>query len=276
MKYSTSPTPSTSTSYAGGYASRSTSPLPPPINYRTDCLSASSKSYKYLRRLLKFNQMDFEFAFWQMLYLFISPQKVYRNFNYRKQTKSQFARDDPAFLVLLIASLCITSIAFAYVLSLNFWQSISFVLYVVFVDCIFAGIIVATFFWFVTNRYLRNSQIDADIEWGYAFDVHLNAFFPPLILLHFIQLFFYNWLISRTWFISSFLGNTFWLLGIGYYIYITFLGYNCIPHLKNTRLILLPLPIVFLFYVVTVIIGWNVTTSFIYFYKYRVYHYHNT
>lgn len=29
--------------------------------------------------------MDFEFAFWQMTYLFISPQKVYRNFQYRKR-----------------------------------------------------------------------------------------------------------------------------------------------------------------------------------------------
>lgn len=29
--------------------------------------------------------MDFEFALWQMLYLFVSPQKVYRNFNYRKR-----------------------------------------------------------------------------------------------------------------------------------------------------------------------------------------------
>jgi len=98
---------------------------------------------------------------------------------------------------------------------------------VVFVDCIFVGIIIASFFWAVTNRYLRTNSLEPDIEWGYAFDVHLNAFFPPLMLLHFIQLFFYNWLISQTWFISRFLGNTFWLLAMGYYVYITFLGYNC-------------------------------------------------
>ena len=68
--------------------------------------------------------MDFQFAFWQMVYLFISPQKVFRDFAYRKrnkrhllvyfiklfalkflfyiiETKNQFARDDPAFVVLL-------------------------------------------------------------------------------------------------------------------------------------------------------------------------------
>lgn len=47
-------------------------------------MSAAVKRYRYLRRLFKFQQMDFEFAMWQMMYLFIAPQKVYRNFNYRK------------------------------------------------------------------------------------------------------------------------------------------------------------------------------------------------
>lgn len=68
--------------------------------------TAGAKRYKYLRRLFRFKQMDFEFALWQMLYLFTSPQKVYRNFHYRKQTKDQWARDDPAFLVLLGIWLC--------------------------------------------------------------------------------------------------------------------------------------------------------------------------
>jgi len=40
-------------------------------------LTADAKRYKYLRRILKFRQMDFEYAFWQMLYLLIAPQKVY-------------------------------------------------------------------------------------------------------------------------------------------------------------------------------------------------------
>lgn len=39
-------------------------------------LSANAKRQKYLRRLLKFKQMDFEYAFWQMIYLFVAPQKV--------------------------------------------------------------------------------------------------------------------------------------------------------------------------------------------------------
>lgn len=29
-----------------------------------------------------------------------------------------------------------------------------------------------------------------DVEWGYAFDVHLNAFYPLLMILHLFQLAF--------------------------------------------------------------------------------------
>lgn len=85
MKYATSPPPSRASSMLG-FNSRTQSPLPHPVSYRSGCATtATAKTYKYLRRLLKFKQMDFEFALWQMLYLFISPQKVYRNVNYRKR-----------------------------------------------------------------------------------------------------------------------------------------------------------------------------------------------
>lgn len=45
----------------------------------------------------------------------------------------------------------------------------------------------------VTNRYLlKQPSRNFDVEWGYAFDVHLNAFYPLLVILHFLQLFFIN------------------------------------------------------------------------------------
>lgn len=121
----------------------------------------------------------------------------------------------------------VTSLGFAWVLRLSFGQTIYFLFYVVFIDCILCGIIVASILWLLANKYMRVDQSAGDVEWGYAFDVHLNAFYPPLIILHFIQLFFYHAVISQDWFFSRFLGNTLWLLAVGYYIYITFLGYNC-------------------------------------------------
>lgn len=46
---------------------------------------------------------------------------------------------------------------------------------------------------FISNKYLlKHPGRDFDVEWGYAFDVHLNAFYPLLVILHFLQLFFIN------------------------------------------------------------------------------------
>lgn len=52
---------------------------------------------------------------------------------------------------------------------------------------------VLSFSRFVTNKYLlKQPSSNFDVEWGYAFDVHLNAFYPLLVILHFLQLFFIN------------------------------------------------------------------------------------
>ncbi|RCH98894.1 hypothetical protein CU098_011919, partial [Rhizopus stolonifer] len=37
-----------------------------------------------LTRLVRFPQMDFEFALWQMAYLLIASRRVYRNIYYHK------------------------------------------------------------------------------------------------------------------------------------------------------------------------------------------------
>lgn len=47
-------------------------------------MTAGAKLSRFFKRLVNFRHMDFEFAFWQMLFLLVSPQKVYRNFMYRK------------------------------------------------------------------------------------------------------------------------------------------------------------------------------------------------
>lgn len=232
--------------------------------------TAGAKRYKYLRRLLHFRHMDFEFALWQMLYLFTSPQKVYRNFQYRKQTKDQWARDDPAFLVLLSMWLCVSTTMFGVVLHMGFLETLKLLLWIVFIDCVSVGLLIATLMWFISNKYMVKHQgRDYDVEWGYAFDVHLNAFYPLLVILHFIQLFFIKFVISD-WFIGYFLGNTFWLIAIGYYIYITFLGYSALPFLKNTVILLYPFAALILMYILSLALGWNFTQMLSDFYKFRV------
>ena len=139
-------------------------------------MSAATKRWRYLRRLFHFRQMDFEFAFWQIVYLIGAPKRVYKDFAYRKHTKLQYARDDPAFLVLFSGFLVVSSACLALVLGLSFLQYILLLIYVIMVDCIGAGLLVATALWYLTNKFLIKPAVRGteDVEWGFCFDVHLK------------------------------------------------------------------------------------------------------
>lgn len=245
--------------------------LPEPVPNRRSTPSSITKCSRYLTRLFRFNQMDFEFAAWQMIYLFASPQKVFKNSVYRKQTKNQYARDDPAFLVILAACIILSAAVLSIVLHLNFFSFIKFTFWLVFVDCIFIGAGVATLAWIFTNKFLKKDALSSeDVEWGYAFDIHLNAFFPPLIILHIFQMLFFSYFINQDWFISRLFGNTLWLVAVIYYCYITYLGYRSLPYLKDTKFILYFLVPAFLIYLVSVLAGINIMRMLMNFYEYRV------
>jgi len=241
-------------------------------------LTAGAKLSRYMRRLVHVSHMDFELAAWQMVYLLARPQQVYRNFMYRKRTKDQWARDDPAFLVLLSAALLVSSMIFTFVLGLSTVQFVKFFLWVVFIDCILVGVCVATALWAVCNACLRSTgggnsrATDAqnDVEWAYCFDVHLNAFFPMLMLLHVLMPVLYIPLIQHDGFIASFIGNTIWAVAVGYYVYITFLGYAAMKHLRNTHIFLYPFTFLFIFYIATVTMQWNLSKTCVTFYEFRV------
>ncbi|XP_046853488.1 protein unc-50 homolog [Xenia sp. Carnegie-2017] len=228
-----------------------------------------SKRWKYFRRIFKYRQMDFEFALWQMLYLFISPSKVYRNFEYHKHTKHQWARDDPAFLVILSIWLSVSCIGFSIVLQLGFFAFIRFTLWVVFMEFVGVGLLVATILWFISNKYLRTRNAESKkqfVEWGYAFDVHLNAFFPLLVILHVIQLFFVKFLDHNHGF-TILLCNTLWLVAFVYYGYITFLGYSALPFLQKTVVLLYPVPLLLVLYILTIVYSCNIGHEVLDFYK---------
>ncbi|XP_040573741.1 protein unc-50 homolog [Lepeophtheirus salmonis] len=252
-----------------GISSSSSSSLPLPANSKT-CMSAAAKRAKYLRRLLHFRQMDFEFAIWQMIYLLLDPKRVYKNFKYRKLSKSQFARDDPAFLVLLSTWLVVSTAIYSWVLGIHFLGFIKFLLWVIGIDTLGAGAAVATVLWAFSNKYLLVRRDDEAVEWGYCLDIHLNALFPVLVILHGIQLMFYHHFISGPGILSTIFGNTLWLIAITYYVFITFLGYGSLPGLKKTRVFLYPLGMLILLYFLSLFTGVNLCQILVKFYKDRV------
>uniref|UniRef100_A0A183CGV7 Protein unc-50 homolog n=1 Tax=Globodera pallida TaxID=36090 RepID=A0A183CGV7_GLOPA len=185
------------------------------------------------------------------------------------QAKDQWARDDPAFLVLLALSLLGSSVLFALSLNLSFSSFCAFFLWAVFIDCIGIGLVVATTLWLVSNRYLRRSRDCDVVEWGYCFDVHLNAFFPLLVLLHVVlPLLFYGLIDYQNLFARLF-GNSIWCIATVYYNYVTFLGYTALPTLKNTQFFLYPITFLFIFFVATTSAGWNISITAMDFYHFR-------
>lgn len=209
--------------------------------------------------------MDFEIALSQMVHLVTRPAHVYRTASYQKTHKNQYARDDPAFVVLLAAFLCVSSVMVSVVFGLSFFEFIAFLLWVVFVDCIGSGCVLATIGWWVSNKFLREKQtftVSEKVEWAFAFDVHCNAFFPLLLILHVVQLFLIG-IVNHENFLSTLLGNTLWLVALCYYFYITFLGYAALPFLNKTTVVLFLCPIVLVFgtYVVALMLNWNISRS---------------
>ena len=72
-------------------------------------------------------------------------------------------------------------------MKLSFFGIIKLIFWVVFIDCIGVGIMIASAYWYLTNKFLLKNNKN-DVEWAYCFDVHLNAFLPLLIILHIFQL----------------------------------------------------------------------------------------
>ncbi|GBG69376.1 hypothetical protein CBR_g4069 [Chara braunii] len=86
--------------------------LPTVHRGRSPAYRTQSYLPQYLRRIIKWRQMDIEYTFWQMLHLCISPKIVYQHTKYHKQTKNQWARDDPAFVVICCLLLAVAGSSF--------------------------------------------------------------------------------------------------------------------------------------------------------------------
>lgn len=159
------------------------------------------------------------------------------------ETKHQWARDDPAFLVLLASFLCgklifnayipplpsnltliVSAVAWGLVFGLGIIGILRAMLFMIIVDFVCVGSIVATFTWFMTNRFLCQQQ-QQQVEWAYAFDIHCNSFFPLFLILYVIQFFCLKILI-RSNIISLVTSNLLYLISITWYCYGTFLGFN--------------------------------------------------
>ncbi|KAJ1397335.1 hypothetical protein SESBI_31928 [Sesbania bispinosa] len=172
--------------------------LPTASKGRPSTSSSSSRPNSmllpYFRRIIKWQQMDVEYTFWQMLHLCTSPKVVYQHTKYHKQTKNQWARDDPAFVVICSLLLAVATMAYCAAYDHSAAHALLVVFSVLLLHFFFTGVLLATFCWFLTNAYLREEApnsyvVEQRVEWMYAFDVHCNSFFPMFVLLYVIHYF---------------------------------------------------------------------------------------
>ncbi|XP_024021293.1 protein unc-50 homolog isoform X2 [Morus notabilis] len=211
---------------------------------------------QYLRRIIKWQQMDIEYTFWQMLHLCTSPKVVYQHTKYHKQTKNQWARDDPAFVVICSLLLAVATMAYCAAYDHSAGHAVFVVISVLLFHFLIMGILLATFCWFITNSYLReeapNSHVvEQRVEWLYAFDVHCNSFFPMFVMLY------------AHGFIPVLLSNLLFMVAASYYHYLNFLGYDVLPFLEKTAFFLYPIGVVIVLSPIFILIGFNPSRYFI-------------
>lgn len=209
---------------------------------------------RMVKRIFRPPTLDFETAIWELIYLVISPRKVYKSLYYQKQTKNTWARDDPSFVILLCSFLVVSAIGWGLAYSPGVVSIIKLMVYMVGVDFFLTGIIISTIAWALSNRFLKrtsniNNNLGAqgELEWAYCFDVHCNAFLLIWICLYVVE-FILLPILSKTNWVSLFLGNTLYLIALSFYFYITFLGYSNMPFLEHTELFLFPIVVVLIPY----------------------------
>lgn len=103
-----------------------------------------------MRRAINYDHMDLEYTFWQMFYLCVAPARVYRTTKLHKQTKNQWARDDPAFVVVLACMVAMASLAYAVAFQVSsVWTYVRIVISAILFDFLLVGVVVASASWCV-------------------------------------------------------------------------------------------------------------------------------
>lgn len=206
---------------------------------------------RYVKLLLRPPTLDFETAAWEMFYILWNPRKAYKSIYYRQQNRSQWARDDPSFVVLVGLLVVLSAIAWGLAYAPTFGGIITLMLYMVVVDFVCLGLIAASIEWAVAQYYLlRDGNPGNSVEWAYSFDVHCNAFLVIWVYLYVLQFLLLPILQRQNWF-SLFIGNTLYFAAFAHYFVVVFWGYSTLPLLQNTQVYLLPIGVLAVLYILS-------------------------
>lgn len=241
--------------------------LPIHVESERPSFAASPSFSEYMRRMIHYAQMDIDYTFAQMIYLCFAPRKVYQLTSYRKQTKNQWARDDPAFVVVLVFFLVVAALSYGVALQVRGLACLRILCVFIGLHFVAAGAVIATCSWVISNKYLRVQSfhgVEQRMEWMYAFDIHCNSFFPLFLVLYVLHYFLLPFIIQPT-LVATVVGNLLYAVALCYYSYITSLGYSTLPFLERTEVFLYPSVLVIGLVSICCFLGINLTRVSMYF-----------
>jgi len=241
--------------------------LPIHVESERPSYAASPSFSEYMRRMMQYAQMDIDYTFAQMMYLCLAPRKVYQLTSFRKQTKNQWARDDPAFIVVLVLFLVVAALSYSVALQVRGFAIMRILCVFIGLHFVAVGALIATCCWLISNKYLRVQSfhgVEQRMEWMYAFDIHCNSFFPLFLVLYVLHYFLLPFLIQES-FVATLVGNLLYAIALCYYSYITSLGYSTLPFLERTEVFLYPSVVVLGVVFICCFLRINLTRISIYF-----------
>ncbi|KAF2760875.1 UNC-50 [Pseudovirgaria hyperparasitica] len=214
---------------------------------------------RFFKRLFKFPQMDFEMAIWEMTSLIIAPKKVFRSIYYHKQTKNTWHRPDPSFTYLLSFFLLLTSFAWGLAYARGITNIVAITIIFIAIHFLLVSVLVAAALYVLVGKFLgpgvpglpgkRRQGLfmrpgeGEQLEYGYCWDVSIRAFVPVWVFLYVVQ-FVLMPVIAKEFWLSKLVGNSLYLIAFAYYFVILFLGFNALPFLHHTELLLGPVPVI--------------------------------
>lgn len=214
----------------------------------------------FARRALQANQMEFDSALSQMYSLCVRPSLVSRISRARKMTKNRYHRDDPAFLVLQILFIAITSIAYGLTFRCSFFRIVYMIITNVLVNYLLFGCVCASVEWVIVNRFLTSAthedENNREIDWQYSFDIHCNGYFTYFIWTRVVPFLFLLLLRSNS-LLACFVANSWCLIGCVAYVYNVFLGYLELPMVGQQQKLLYPIPFLIGFFLLLTLSGTN-------------------
>ncbi|OJD13588.1 hypothetical protein AJ78_05957 [Emergomyces pasteurianus Ep9510] len=213
------------------------------------------------------------------------------------ETKNTWHRPDPSFTYLLSFFLLLTAFAWGLAYTPSFGAIVRLSFLFIFVHFIGSSLLVSTLAYFLVGRLFGPGGPAArigewrggrtilgktrrrgaaqglfaqpgekeQVEFGYCFDVSIRAFFPLYLHLYVLQFLLLPILTrnsssseSSPSTLATVLGNTLYLSALTYYAVITFLGYNALPFLHHTEILLVPILILAVLWLVSLIVGWSI------------------